>query len=176
MSVGEALTTEDGSAVALGVGEVLAVAEHLSSLTARLDPAVVMVSDAMAMLEGFTRIERMAAAAKAITAKRATEVPRLLKHKGYKDPADYVARTTGTTTGEAEAVLATAQALDGLDATTDAAKNGEMSPRQTLAVAAAARANPEAEGEMLDLAEEGVAQGGAGAIPAGAPGGVSRDR
>ena len=42
-----------------------------------------------------------------------------------------------------------------------------------LAVAAAARANPDAEGEMLDLAEEGVGQGGAGAVPPDPPGGIA---
>jgi hypothetical protein len=139
----------------LGVAEVLAVAECLSSLAARFDPAVVMVSDAMTMLEAFCRIERMAATAKALAARRATEVPRLLTHKGFRDPADFVARTTGTTSGEAMSVLATAEALEGLDATTEAAKRGELSPRTALAVAAAARANPDAEASMLDLARKG---------------------
>jgi hypothetical protein len=140
----------------LGVRDVLAAVEHLSSLTARFDPAVVMVSDAMVMVGAFTRIERMASTAKAIAAKRATEVPRLLTHKGFRDGVDYLARTTGTTPGEAMSILATAEVLEGLGATTDAAMKGEMSPRKTLAVAAAAKANPDAEQEMLKLAQNGT--------------------
>ncbi|HEY6532243.1 MAG TPA: HNH endonuclease signature motif containing protein, partial [Acidimicrobiales bacterium] len=136
----------------LGVAEVLATAEHLSSLMDRLDPAVVMVSDAMTMLEAFSRIERMGASGKTLVAPRATASSRLLKHKGFRDPADYLARTLDITAGEAMAILATAEVLDGLDATTDAAKKGSISPRKTLAVAAAAKADPEAEQEMLDLA------------------------
>ena len=138
----------------MGVAEVVSVADCLSSLTSRLDPGVVMVSDAMTMLEVFTRIERMAATAKAVLSKRATDSPRLLKHKGFKDGTDYLAKTLDVTSGEAMSILATAGALDGLDATTGAALQGEMSPRKTLAVAAAAQANPDAEQEMLGLAQK----------------------
>ena len=104
----------------------------------RLDPAVVAVSDAMTMVDACTRIERMAATDKTVVAKRATDSPRLLKHKGYRDGLDYLARTLDITTGEAAAVLGIANVLDGLDATTDAAKQGGMAPREVIALTAAA--------------------------------------
>jgi hypothetical protein len=121
----------------------------------RLDPAVVTVDDAMAMVGLFCQIERMGAAGKMVIAKRATDSERLLRHKGFRDGVDYLARATDSTVGEAAAVLATADALAGLDATTDAVKAGAMSPRRAVAVAAAARANPDTEREMLAIAETG---------------------
>jgi hypothetical protein len=160
VSVGEAALTTDpalaiGRAGAAGVAEVRAAAQALGAVMDRLDPAVVTVDDAMAMLEVFTQIERMGAAGKTVIAKRATDSERLLRHKGYRDGVDYLARATDSTVGEAVAVLATANALEGLDATTDAVKAGGMSPRRAVAVAAAARANPDTEQEMLAIAETG---------------------
>jgi hypothetical protein len=157
VSVGEvALNTYPalaGRAGPAGLGEVRAAAQSLGAVMDRLDPAVVTVDDAMAMLEVFTQIERMGAAGKTVIAKRATDSERLLRHKGYRDGIDYLARATDSTVGEAVAVLATADALEGLDATTDAVKAGGMSPRRAVAVAAAARANPDTEQEMLAIAE-----------------------
>jgi hypothetical protein len=160
VSVGEAALTTDpalaiGRAGAAGVAEVRAAAQALGAVMDRLDPLVVTVDDAMAMLEVFTQIERMGAAGKTVIAKRATDSERLLRHKGYRDGVDYLARATDSTVGEAVAVLATANALEGLDATTDAVKAGGMSPRRAVAVAAAARANPDTEQEMLVIAETG---------------------
>jgi hypothetical protein len=160
VSVGEAALTTDpalaiGRAGAAGVAEVRAAAQALGAVMDRLDPLVVTVDDAMAMLEVFTQIERMGAAGKTVIAKRATDSERLLRHKGFKDGVDYLARATDSTVGEAVAVLATANALEGLDATTDAVKAGGMSPRRAVAVAAAARANPDTEQEMLAIAETG---------------------
>src|SRR5262249_47935443 len=54
---------------------------------------------------------------------------------------------------EAYGILGTADLLDGLDATTGAAKSGLMAPRKLAAVAAGANADPDAEGELLKLAE-----------------------
>jgi hypothetical protein len=160
VSVGEAPFTTDpalatGPVGPAGLAEVRAAAEGLGAVMDRLDPSVVTVDDAMAMLEVFTQIERMGAAGKTVIAKRATDSERLLRHKGYRDGVDYLARATDSTVGEAAAVLATADALEGLDATTDAVKAGGMSPRRAVAVAAAARANPDTEQEMLAIAETG---------------------
>ena len=142
MSVGEAVpTTDPGATSPLGVADVLAAAEGLALLMDRLDPATVTVSDAMTMVDAFTRIERMAATGKTVVAKRATDSPRLLKHKGHRDGVDYLARTLDITAGEAAAVLGLAHVLDGLDATTDVAKKGGIAPRKVIAVAAAAQAD-----------------------------------
>jgi hypothetical protein len=134
---------------------VRAAAQDLRAVMDRLDPSVVTVDDAMAMLEVFCQIERMGAAGKTVIAKRATDSARLLRHKGFRDGVDYLARATDSTVGEAAAVLATADALAGLDATTNVVKAGGMSPRRAVAVAAAARANPDTEPEMLAIAETG---------------------
>jgi hypothetical protein len=133
--------------------DVRAAAQGLGTLTGQLDPAVVTVDDAMAMVEVFCRIERMAAAGKTLMAKRATDSPRLLRHKGFKDGVDYLARTLDIGAADAAAILGMANALEGLDATTAAAKTGGLSPRKVAAVAAAALADPAAEAEMIRLAE-----------------------
>jgi hypothetical protein len=157
VSVGEAALTTDHplAAAPAGLADVRAVAECLGAVMARLDPSVVTVDDAMAMVDVFCRIERMGAAGKTLLAKRAVDSERLLRHKGFRDGVDYVARATDSTVGEAAAVLATADALAGLDATSDVVKAGGMSPRRAVAVATAARANPDSEHEMLAIAEKG---------------------
>jgi hypothetical protein len=135
------------------VGAVRAAAQGLGAVMDRLDPAVVTVNDAMVMVEVFGRIERMAAAGKTLMAKRATDSPRLLRHKGFKDGVDYLARTLDISAGDAAATLGMANALEGLDATTAAAKTGRLSPRKVAAVASAAIADPTTENAMLKLAE-----------------------
>jgi hypothetical protein len=135
------------------VAEVRAAAQGVGALLDRLDPLVVTVDDAMVMVEVFCRIERMAATGKTLMAKRATDSPRLLRYKGFKDGVDYLARTLDTSAGEAAAILGMANALEGLDATTTAAKTGGLSPRKVAAVASAAIADPAAEAEMVTLAE-----------------------
>jgi hypothetical protein len=159
VSVGEAaLTTDHALAIGraagpAGVAEVRAAAQALGAVMDRLDPAVVTVNDAMVMVEVFCRVERMAGTATTLIAKRATDSPRLLRHKGYRDGVDYLARTLDTSAGEAAAMLGMANALEGLEATTTAAKSGGLSPRKVAAVAAAAQAAPESEAELLELAE-----------------------
>jgi hypothetical protein len=152
VSVGEAALTTDHAhgAGPVGVAEVRAAAQALGAVMDRLDPSVVTVDDAMVMVEVFCRVERMGAAGKTLIAKRATDSPRLLRHKGYRDGVDYLARTLDTSAGEAAAMLGMANALEGLEATTTAAKSGGLSPRK---VAAAAQAAPESEAELLELAE-----------------------
>jgi hypothetical protein len=155
VSVGEAALTTDHAhgAGPAGVGAVRAAAQGLGAVMDRLDPAVVTVNDAMVMVEVFGRIERMAAAGKTLMAKRATDSPRLLRHKGFKDGVDYLARTLDISAGDAAATLGMANALEGLDATTAAAKTGRLSPRKVAAVASAAIADPTTENAMLKLAE-----------------------
>jgi hypothetical protein len=158
VSVGEAALTIDpalanGPVGPAGVAEVRAAAQGVGALLDRLDPLVVTVDDAMVMVEVFCRIERMAATGKTLMAKRATDSPRLLRYKGFKDGVDYLARTLDVGAGEAAAMLGMANVLEGLDATTTAAKAGGLSPRKVAAVAAAALADPAAEAEMVTLAE-----------------------
>jgi hypothetical protein len=157
VSVGEAARTTD-HAVAdasgpLGVAEVLALVAGAEVAMARLDPSVVTVSDAMVMVDALCRIERMAATGKTLIARRAVDSPRLLRHKGFKDGGDYLARTLDISSGEAAAILGMANVLEGLEATTAAAKSGGLSPRKVAAVATAAHAAPGSESEMLKLAE-----------------------
>jgi hypothetical protein len=151
VSVGEAAPTTDPEPAC--VADVRAAAQGLGAVLDRLDPSVVTVNDAMAMVEVFCRIERMAATGKTLMAKRATDSPRLLRYKGFKDGVDYLARTLDISAGEAAAMLGMANALEGLDATTTAAKTGGLSPRKVAAVASAAIADPAAEAEMVTLAE-----------------------
>jgi hypothetical protein len=158
VSVGETALTIDpalanGPGGPAGVAEVRAAAQGLGALLDRLDPLVVTVDDAMVMVEVFCRIERMAATGKTLMAKRATDSPRLLRYKGFKDGVDYLARTLDTSAGDAAAILGMANALEGLDATTTAAKTGGLSPRKVAAVASAAIADPAAEAEMVTLAQ-----------------------
>ena len=63
-----------------------------------------------------------------------------------------LASLDGTSVGEAIGVLQTAEAMGGLDATTDTFKAGKLSRRQANAVATAAQADPAKENELLNRA------------------------
>ncbi|MEJ7582519.1 MAG: hypothetical protein WKF43_00235 [Acidimicrobiales bacterium] len=72
----------------------------LAAGVAVLDPDVVLASEAPAMWECFDRIERLAASAKVLLARRVDDSRAWQRH-GFRNPIDYVARKAGTSTGRA---------------------------------------------------------------------------
>jgi len=72
------------------------------------------------------------------------------KQGGERSAAHELARTTGTSVGQAKETLETGRRLQELPATADAAKKGELSPQQTAAITDAAAVDPSAEERLLD--------------------------
>src|SRR5207302_1970499 len=83
-------------------------------------------------------IERLVVAAKTLLARRAAESGRW-RAKGDRSPAHWLARTTGTSVGQARATLETAERLRELPATEEALRAGKLSATQASVITDAAR-------------------------------------
>ncbi len=129
-----------------------AVLASVKTLVAEFDPATMLARDAAELVSVFGEIEHLGAAGKALAARKVADTE-LWRRKGFKSAAAWLASTTGTGVGDAVGVLKTAEALDGLEATTAQFKAGKLSPRQAKAVATAAAAAPQAEQELLTTAD-----------------------
>src|SRR5207253_1110164 len=114
-----------------------------------LDPDVLAPADSARLLEEVACIERLVVAAKTLLARRAAESGRW-RAKGDRSPAHWLARTTGTSVGQARATLETAERLRELPATEEALRAGKLSATQASVITDAASADPGAEGPLLE--------------------------
>jgi hypothetical protein len=128
------------------------ISTELEGVVSALDGDVLSPADAEHLLEEFTRIERMAAAGKAIAAERVAESGRW-RRNGDRNEADWLAKKTGETIGSARSTLGTAKRLRKCEKTSKAFRKGKLSKSQAEAIAGAAEVDPEAEDRLLGLAE-----------------------
>ncbi len=108
-------------------------------------------SQAATAFESLAELEKLAAAGKLLLA------PKIAKSEtwaraGHRSPEEWMARTSGTSLGQARATAEAGKRLEQLPATASAVKAGSLSPAQAAAVAEAAAAAPEKEAELLDAA------------------------
>lgn len=96
-------------------------------------------------------IENAAATMKALLAARLAATERW-RSEGYNDPAEQLARMTGSPVGRSRDAIKTGRTLGELPATAGAARAGELSADQAAAITDAASANPAAEKKLLDKA------------------------
>jgi hypothetical protein len=134
-----------------GVNEVTALVDHAVRVLAGFDPALVMSSDAMKLVKLFDRLERFGCAGKTLSIGRVAETG-LCRQAGFRSAADWMADATGVGVGDAARVVETAKALEHADATAEAFKAGELSPRQAKVIAGAAIVVPGVEAELLAVA------------------------
>jgi hypothetical protein len=123
----------------------------LEELVVRLDPACLSSADAVAGVDAFSRAERLCTAGLALCAGRATET-RAHEREGARSAADWLARRTGQSVGEAIGALATARQAPASGALDGALRAGELSGQQAAAVAEALDVNPRCGEELLDAA------------------------
>jgi hypothetical protein len=135
-----------------GVNEVSALVDQAARVLAGYDPAVVAASDAMKLVKLFDRIERFGYAGKTLSIGRVAQTG-LCRQTGFRSPADWMADATDVGVGDAVRVLETAKALEHAEATAEAFKAGELSPRQAQVIAATAAVAPEMEAELLGAAD-----------------------
>ncbi len=96
-------------------------------------------------------IERMAATVKGLAAARAADGGEW-KRAGERSPAHHLARSTGTSVGQASETIATARRLGKLPAVDAAARAGSLSAQQAAAVADAAAIDASAADRLLEKA------------------------
>jgi hypothetical protein len=135
----------------LDVAAVRAEAKQVGALLRALEPDAVALSDAEPMWDAFDRIERHAANAKTLLARRVEEAA-TWRQRGHRDAAEGLAKKSGTTRGAAKQQLKLSKQLDEHPATETAMRKGEISPTQAAIVANGANGNAAAEKRLLDKA------------------------
>jgi hypothetical protein len=131
------------------MGETLAELRlGMEALASRFDARVLSQTAARRALDHAAAIEHMAATVKALAAARVADGGDW-RRDGYRNPAEAVAAATGTSVGEAIDALKTAEQLDELPGVSEAARRGELSPKQAAAVAGAASVAPAEQDRLL---------------------------
>ena len=118
---------------------IVAAAAALREALSGFDPCVFPGDDCARIAEELTTTEKACAAAGRLAALRASQC-KAHEARGFSDPADWLAKQTGTTPGQARKSLANAGKLDDHPDTRDALLAGEVSMDQA--------------GEILDTADE----------------------
>jgi hypothetical protein len=129
-----------------------AQAEALCGLVGSLEPDEVLASAAPVLWAEFDRIERLAAAAKILLARRVDD-SRVWEQEGHRSAVEYLARASGTSKSVSRGVLATSKKIGKLPATQSALRRGELSASQAECVADAASHNRDAEEHLLGTAK-----------------------
>ncbi|HEX4776978.1 MAG TPA: DUF222 domain-containing protein [Acidimicrobiia bacterium] len=133
------------------VAAVRAERDRVGALLRALEPDAVALTDAEPMWDAFDRIERHAANAKTLLARRVEEAA-TWRRRGHRDAAEGMAKKSGTTRGAAKQQLQLSKKLDEHPATEIAMRKGEISPIQAGIVAAGANGDRAAEKRLLDKA------------------------
>ncbi len=128
------------------------VRRHLTDWVAVLEPDVYSGTDARVLLDDFSHIKKLAGAAELLLAKRVAET-RAWEGEGDRSAAHWLAKRTGTSVGEAKTKFETADRLADLPKTNEAFRAGRLSDQQARHVSAGAAADPQAEDDLLGLAD-----------------------
>ena len=130
------------------LSELVASARTVVSL---IDVASMTGAEAARSFELFASLERLAAAGKILVAPRLADSDEWAR-QGHHSATEWMAKTSGTSVGDAKRVADTAEKIADLGATQDALRSGNLSPAQAAAVGDGAAADPAAEAELLDAA------------------------
>ena len=125
--------------------------EAMRRYAASFDPSLLGGADAAAVMGRAGAIERMAATVKGLAAARVSDSG-VWKAGGDRSAAHHLARTTGTSVGQAGEAIETARRLARLPALSAAARRGALSAQQAAAIAGACGADPGAESRLLEKA------------------------
>lgn len=125
----------------------------LRSELVRFDPALFSGDDCRVLAEELARTEKACAAARARAASRVAECGSF-RRGGFDDVADWLARKTGSSKGEANAAIKTAEAAETCPATKEALVDGYLSLSQASEIAKTEEQCPGSESELVGLAEK----------------------
>ena len=126
--------------------------EQTLQYAASVEPEVMSGDQCAAAVRDLATVEKAAATARMFLALRVAKT-NAWQGQGHKTAADWLAAQLGISVWEANKQLGTARKADGLPDTKKAMRDGKLSPDQADAVADAATADPDAEQDLLDLAE-----------------------
>ena len=130
---------------------VSGVRDELRGILASLDPEVLPAAAAQQLVTVFADIEKLAAAGKTLAARR-VENAGVWRQGVDRSAADWLARTTGTTTGAARATLDTGRAVLAQPEVDAALRAGDLTPVQAVEVTGAVALDPAAAGALLSSA------------------------
>jgi hypothetical protein len=116
------------------------------------EPAAFSGDDCATLAEALGRTEKACAAARVRAAARAADAG-AHHRRGYTNPVDWLARTAGSSVGQARAALGTASALEDCPTTNEAVVAGELSLAQAEEIARTEAACPGTEAELVALAK-----------------------
>ena len=135
--------------IGCAVGELLAGMEKMLKA---LDPEALSGPESLELFSAFHRIERLAAAGKALCA-RQMAASQAWYSSGHRSPCHLMAEVTGSSVRHALDLLDAAEAMRSLPATEAKFRAGSLTERQAIEVASAAVVDPESEAELLERAE-----------------------
>jgi hypothetical protein len=118
-----------------------------------LAPETLTGPQAVALLEQFSEVKRLATAAETLLAARVAET-NAWNSDGDRSPEEWLARRTGSSWGNAKSTLETAERVKKLPATEQAMRAGKLTAAQAAVITQAATADPDAEQELLDAAPQ----------------------
>src|SRR5690242_7257922 len=125
----------------------------LSELVADFDPDAVPLCEAQSMWESFDRVERLAASAKILLARRVDEAGKW-QREGLRSAAEQLALKAGTSVAAAKSMLETSKNVAKQPKTARAMRRGELSAAKAKLVSKAAKVAPECEDGLLELAKK----------------------
>jgi hypothetical protein len=133
--------------------DVREIDDFFRVLVSRIDPDAVPLCEVTDLWVALDAVERRAAAAKLLLARRVEEAGRW-KRDGHRSAAEQLAGIAGTSVSAARNQLEASKRVAKLPATRDALRAGALSVAKAEAIAAAAVVAPEAEAGLLDGAED----------------------
>ena len=124
----------------------------LGALVSDLAPSDVPVAYALQVFERFATIERLAASAKTLVARR-VEAAGSYKQAGCRSTAEQLAKVSGTSNAAAARMLETSKQLEELPVVADAVRAGKLSACATEMIASAATVAPGRAERLVEVAE-----------------------
>ena len=128
---------------------IIEAVDHLLAAMAGFDAGTYTGSDCARLVEKLSVAEKTCAGVRLLAASRAVQC-KAFEEKGFNDGADWLARQSGTTPGEAKRNLNTAGRLG--DKTKDALLAGKLSLDQAEEITNTASEVPGSEEELVELA------------------------
>ncbi len=131
--------------------QVTSIEEQLGELVSQLDPGALDDGTAIALLSQLDHVERLAGAAKALTA-ASIEAGNAWRGHGHRDAIGFVADRTATPRSRVRDSLAVADGLASAPVLEHAFRQGTLTISQAADIAAALAEHPEVEAELVALA------------------------
>jgi len=134
------------------LAELKRASQALADGLADADPDLVTTAQAAEIVTLAAEVVRKAEAIRILFSRRAAQSTRWAD-EGHRNAASWLAATTKGSVGDARATIETAEALDVLPATAEALRHGDLSLAQVKEIASAARSHPQAEKDLLQVAD-----------------------